>query len=81
MFFNQVQLHRELADLAFQCRNLRLVFSDDACLGLFIIKLAAIELCQPQLDEVRRDAVRALRITSSDDAVSDVLAKLQLERR
>lgn len=40
---------------------------------------AAIELRQPQLDEVGRNPVRSLRISSSDDTVSDIQAKLQLE--
>ena len=58
-----------------------LVLRNDAGLGLFIVQLAAIELRQSQLDEVGGNAISALRIAPSDDAVSDILAKLQLERR
>lgn len=46
-FFDQVQLHRELADLAFQCSDLRFILGDDAGFGFFIIEFAAIELRQP----------------------------------
>ena len=46
-FFNQVQLHGELADLTFERRNVGLVLRDDAGLCLFIIQLAAVELRQP----------------------------------
>lgn len=75
-----VQLHRELANLAFQRRDLRLIFGDDARLGFLVTEFAAIELRQPQLNEVGRNAVSALRVTSSDNTVSNILAKLQLER-
>ncbi len=81
VFFNQVQLHSELADLTFERRNVGLVLRNDAGLGLFIIQLAAIELREPQLDEVGRNTVGALRVAPSDNAVSDILAKLQFERR
>ena len=37
-FFNQVQLHRELADLAFQRRDLRLILGYDARFSFFIIE-------------------------------------------
>jgi hypothetical protein len=47
VFFNQVQLHSELADLTFERRNVGLVLRDDAGLGLFIIQFAAIELREP----------------------------------
>ena len=80
-FFNQVQLHGELADLAFERSNVGLVLRDDAGLRLLIVQLAAIELRQPQLDEVSRNAIGALRIAPSNHAVSDILAKLQFERR
>ncbi|WP_234188324.1 hypothetical protein [Shinella sp. NM-101] len=80
-FFNQVQLHRELADLAFERRNVGLVLGDDAGLSLLIVQFAAIKLRQPQLDEVVRNAIRALCVAPPDNAVSDILAKLQLERR
>ncbi|OHV78807.1 hypothetical protein LCM4573_25970 [Rhizobium sp. LCM 4573] len=56
MFFNQVQFHRELADLALKRRDLRLILGNDARFRLFIVQFAAIELRQPQLDEVGRDA-------------------------
>ena len=52
-FFNQVQLHGELADLAFERSNVGLVLRDDAGLRLLIVQLAAIELRQPQLDGKR----------------------------
>lgn len=44
MFFNQVQLHGELADLAFKRRNVGLVLGNDAGLSLLIVQIAAIEL-------------------------------------
>ncbi|MGK6317590.1 hypothetical protein [Neorhizobium sp. DT-125] len=47
VFFNEVQLHRELADLAFQRRDLRLILGNDAGFGLFIVQFAPIELRQP----------------------------------
>lgn len=78
VFFNQVQLHLELADLAFKRRDVHLIFGDDTGFSLFIIEFAAIEL--RQLDKVGRDTISALRITGSNDAVSNILAKLQLER-
>ena len=46
-FFNQVQLHGELADLAFERSHVGLVLRDDAGLRLLIVQLAAIELRQP----------------------------------
>lgn len=47
MFFTQVQLHGELADLAFERRNVGLVLSNDAGFSLLIVQFAAIELRQP----------------------------------
>ncbi|WP_412066281.1 hypothetical protein [Rhizobium sp. SYY.PMSO] len=61
-------------------RGLRLIFSDDARLGFFPGEFAAIELRQPQLNEVGRDVVSALRVTPPDNTVADILTKLQLER-
>jgi hypothetical protein len=55
VFFNQVQLHCELADLSLEYRDVRFIFSDGARFGFFVIEFAAIKLRQPQLDEVRRD--------------------------
>lgn len=81
MFFNQIQLHGELVDLAFERRNVGLVLRDDAGLCLFIVQLTTIELRKPQLDEVGRNAISALCIAPSNDAVPDILAKLQFERR
>lgn len=46
-FLHQVQLHRELADLALERRNLDLVLGNDAGLRLFIVQLAPIDLRQP----------------------------------
>jgi hypothetical protein len=37
VFFNQVQLHRELADLSFERRYLRFILSYDACFSFFIL--------------------------------------------
>ncbi|MGV1949305.1 hypothetical protein ACQZ44_00660 [Agrobacterium vitis] len=43
--FNKVQLHRELAEFAFERRNVGFVLGNDAC--LFIVQIAAIELRKP----------------------------------
>ncbi|WP_207919103.1 hypothetical protein [Rhizobium laguerreae] len=67
MFFYQVQFHRQLADLAFQRRDLRLILSCEARFSFFIIDFAAIELSQPQLDEVGRHPVSAVRVTPPND--------------
>jgi hypothetical protein len=58
-----------------------LVLGNNASLRFLVIQFATIELREPQLDEVSRNAVGALRIAPSNDAVSDILAKLQFERR
>lgn len=74
-------LHRELASLAFKCRDLHLIFGDDAGFPFFIIQFTAIELRHSQLDEVGGNKIYTLRIAPPDDAVSDILAKLQVKRR
>lgn len=79
--FCKVQLHRELADLALESCDARLVFSNHAVFGLLVILFAPVELRQPQLDEVCRNAIRALGIAASDDAAADVLTELQFELR
>jgi len=80
-FFDKVQLHRQLPDLALKRRDLRLVFSNEARLGLFAAQLSPVELGQPHVDEVGRDMVRTLRVAPTDHPGADVLAQLQLERR
>lgn len=71
VFFHQVQLHPKLANLAFELRDTRFTLNDDARLCFFIIAFTAVDPRQPRLNEVRKDAVSALRITPSDDTVSD----------
>lgn len=68
-----------MPDLALKSCNAALVFGDDACFGFFLIEFAAIELGQPELDEIGGNAIGALRVSAPDGAIADVLAKLQLE--
>lgn len=79
-FFGKVQLHRELANLTLKGANTGLILSDDAGFSFLICQLAAVALGQPKLDEVGGDIMAALRIAPPDDAYSNFLAKLQLER-
>ena len=62
VFFDKIQLHRELAHLALEGCDAGLIFGDDAGFGLLVRQLDAVELRQPQLEEVGRDVVAALRI-------------------
>jgi hypothetical protein len=80
VFFCKIQLHRKLAHLALERCDADLILGDDAGFGLLFRQLAAVELGQPQLDEVGRDIMAALRVAPTDDARPDILAELQLER-
>lgn len=63
LFFDQIELHRELPDPALQGCDFRFVVGRNSCRGLFIDELAAVELRQPHLDEVGRQGVLPLGIT------------------
>ena len=77
MFFEEIELHRELTDFALQCRDLDLVVVDQRGFDLFTCKLSAIELCRRHLDEVGAQAVLRLRIAPTDRAASNLLAELR----
>jgi hypothetical protein len=61
VFFGKIQLHRELANLAFGRGNAGLIRSDDAGLDFLVRQLTTIELGQPKLDEVGGDIMAAHR--------------------
>ena len=76
----KIQLQHQLADLALEGGNAGLILKYDAGLGLLVCPFAAVELGQPKLDEVGRDVMAAVCITPTNDATTDVLAELPLER-
>jgi|GEM_PF-2764359 len=57
VFFHQVQLHGELADLAFKRGNVCLVLGINASLRFIVVQAATIELREPKLDEVHTPLV------------------------
>jgi len=61
-FFDQVQLHRELADLALKRSDLGFAFRNDRCFGLFGAELAPVVLRQPQLNQIGRQGVLVDRV-------------------
>lgn len=79
--FEEIELHGELTDLALERRDLGLVVVDQRCFDLFACELAAIELRQPQLNEIGRQAVLRLRVAPTDRAASNLPTELQLELR
>ncbi len=74
VFFDKVELHGELADLAFEGRDLGLVFRDDRCLSLFGAQLSPVVLRQPELNQVGRQGVLLRRIAPADGTAANVLA-------
>ena len=59
-FFEELELHRELTDLAFERRDLGLVFRGGPSLDFLAVQLTAVVLREPQLDQIRREAVLLL---------------------
>ena len=73
-FFDEIELHRELTDFALEGRDLGLVVNHHRGLDFLARQLAVVELRQPELDEVGRQAVLLLRIATTELAGTDVLA-------
>jgi len=80
-FFDQVQLHRELGNLALKRSDLGFVLRDDRSFCLFDVELTPAVLRQPQLNQIGRQGVLPGRITAPDGVAADVLAQLDLELR
>ena len=80
-FFLPGRVHDELADLAFERRDLDCVLRDDRCLSLFGAELFPVVLRQPELNQIGRQAVLPSRVAAADGAAANVLAKLNLELR
>lgn len=70
-FLQQVELHRELSDLALKGPDLGFIVSQHSCLGLLEVELAAVVLRSPQLDQVGREAVVPARLATTNRAESD----------
>ena len=77
----EIELHRELSDLALECRDLGLAVVDQRCFDVLACELTAIELRQPRLNQIGRQAVLCLRVVSTDRAASNVPTELQPELR
>lgn len=80
-FFGQVELQRQLADLAFEGRTLCLILDDYRCHGLLAPRLPAVMEHEGVLDGIVRLVVLLLRAKSHQAAVSALLADLDFEER
>src|SRR5579862_6397360 len=67
--FEQIDFHRQLADLALEFRDLALVLGDVHRLGQLVGKLASFVLADPKPNQIERQTVPARQLMQAGPAV------------
>src|SRR5208337_4392633 len=80
-FFEQIDFHRQLPDLALKFSDLALVLGDMHRLGQLVCELARLVLADPQPNQIARETMPARELMQARPAVEKFFGNLTIELR
>src|SRR5260370_3661504 len=78
-FFEQIDFHRRLADLALELSDLALVLGDVHRLGQLVGELARLVLADPKPNQIARETMPARELMQTRPAVEKFFGKFTLK--